>query len=96
MPPKEFKLTHYVITLIGCEFGTTIKSDARWVIWTILFQLCEPIEPLKKKLYKSYECTMDLNGVATPAVQHSWITKQEANLENKFLIEGILDTAIYQ
>jgi hypothetical protein len=39
---------------------------------------------------------MELNGVEIPAVQHSWITKSGISVENKFLIEGILDTAIYQ
>lgn len=26
LPPKDIKLIHYVISLIGCEFGSTIKS----------------------------------------------------------------------
>ena len=40
---------------------------------------------------------MDINGVETPAVQHSWIQKSEnKSLNNRFEIEGILDTAIYQ
>lgn len=73
MPPREYKLTHYVIILMGCEFGQAIKSDA------------------------SYECVMNLNGVETSGIQHSWIMKPEnQSYENKFTVEGILDTAIYQ
>jgi hypothetical protein len=26
LPPKDIKLIHYVISLVGCEFGSTIKS----------------------------------------------------------------------
>lgn len=26
LPPKDIKLIHYVISLVGCEFGTSIKS----------------------------------------------------------------------
>ncbi len=44
----------------------------------------------------SYECLMESNGVEVPAVQHSWITKSNSTNENKFVIDGILDTAIYQ
>ena len=29
LPPKEIKLMHYLVSLIGCEFGSSIKSDAR-------------------------------------------------------------------
>ncbi len=62
-----------MITLVGCEFGNAIKSDA------------------------SYECKMEVNGLEVAAVQHSWIMKSEIfNLQNKFTVEGILDTAVYQ
>lgn len=37
-----------------------------------------------------------LNGIEVPAIQHTWITKSNSNLENKFTIDGVLDTAIYQ
>jgi len=26
LPPKDIKLIHYVVSLIGCEFGSSIKS----------------------------------------------------------------------
>ena len=39
---------------------------------------------------------MESNGKQVPAVQHCWVTKNNATLENKFVIDGILDTAIYQ
>ncbi len=29
-PPDNIKLTHFVLTLVGCEFGNSIKSDARY------------------------------------------------------------------
>ena len=44
----------------------------------------------------SYECLMESNGEQLPAVQHCWITRSSANLDNKFTIDGIVDTSIYQ
>lgn len=37
-----------------------------------------------------------VNGIEVPAIQHSWIAKSNSSLENKFTIEGVLDTGIYQ
>ena len=45
---------------------------------------------------KSYECMMESNGEQVPAVQHCWITRSGAHLDNKFTIDGIVDIAIYQ
>ena len=51
----------------------------------------------QKKIDSSIECTMEqINGTEIEAIQHNWITKFNSNLENKFTIEGVLDTAIYQ
>lgn len=48
-------------------------------------------------MYVSYECQMEqINGEELPAIQHNWITKSNSNLENKFSIDGVLDSAIYQ
>ena len=53
---------------------------------------------LKMFIFKSYECQMESNGKQIPAVQHCWITKNNANysVENRFVVDGILGTAVYQ
>ena len=40
----------------------------------------------------SYECFMEVNGTKMRGVQHCWTI----NELNKFVIEGTLDTSIYQ
>ena len=37
---------------------------------------------------------MEYNGKKIPAVQHCWVIRSE--MENRLLIEGILDTSVYQ
>ena len=41
----------------------------------------------------SYDCFMEINGTRMPAVQHCW---NVTNYYNSFVIDGILDTSIYQ
>ncbi|RNA39091.1 leucine-rich repeat-containing protein [Brachionus plicatilis] len=43
-----------------------------------------------------YECMIEKDGKNLPGVQHSWIIKYNENSENKFIIDGILDTSLYQ
>lgn len=69
--PPYLVLTHYVILLVGTDFGN-IRSDA------------------------SYECFVERDGQKLPAIQHSWIIKNTGEVDNKFVIEGIIDTAVYQ
>ncbi len=72
LPPSPLQLTHFIVSLVGSEFGMLSKSDA------------------------SYDCFMELGGVKIPAVQHCWNVNTKLDFENKFLIEGIIDTSIYQ
>lgn len=39
---------------------------------------------------------MEYDEKQIPAVQHCWISKTNADIENKFIIDGIIDTSIYQ
>jgi hypothetical protein len=39
---------------------------------------------------------MNVNAVNMPAVQHSWNIDNSINYENRFLIDGVLDTSIYE
>ncbi len=41
---------------------------------------------------------MESNDKQVPAVQHCWITKNNGNytVDNRFVVEGIMDTAVYQ
>ena len=39
---------------------------------------------------------IEKDGKTMPGVQHSWIIKNKNNYENKFVIDGILDTSLYQ
>lgn len=44
----------------------------------------------------SFDCFMDVNGISLRAIQYSWNLKVDLAQENKFIIDGILDTSIYQ
>ncbi len=44
----------------------------------------------------SYDCFMDIGGAKVPAVQHCWNVNTNMDFENKFPIQGIIDTSIYQ
>lgn len=39
---------------------------------------------------------VDQEGRKLPAVQHSWIIKNTGLKDNKMVIDGIIDTSIYQ
>lgn len=32
LPPRSIRLSHYVVTLIGTEFSSSIKSDSRYTL----------------------------------------------------------------
>jgi hypothetical protein len=46
--------------------------------------------------HRQFPHTIESGDKQIPAMQHSWITKFNGYLENKFLINGIIDTAIYE
>ena len=39
---------------------------------------------------------MEVNGVELPAVQHLWVVKANAIIDNKLIVEGVIDTTVYE
>jgi hypothetical protein len=45
---------------------------------------------------KSFECLVDQGGEKVPGTQHSWLIKRTGLMDNSFVIDGIIDSTVYQ
>ena len=96
LPLPKVEIVHIRTGLIAVEWFLTHLPPSYLKLTHYVITLVGNEFSNSIKSDASYECIMESNGIQVPAVQHSWVTKCNSNMENRFLIEGILDTAIYQ